>query len=83
MNMSFMPKDLRYPETDLTSSYNDLAKQRKRLEEMLDGMARKKEPHEQVESKVKRDSDFRMVPPPRGSRLPVKDPPPAEAGFFD
>lgn len=81
--MSFLPKDLRYPETDLTTSYNDLARQQKKLIEMLDGMTKKKDPAETIEPKAKRDSDFRMLPPSRGSRVPPKEPPQQEGGFFD
>lgn len=83
MNLNFLPKDLRYPDTDLTTSYNDLARQQKKLIDMLDDMSKKKEPVEPLEPKAKRDSDFRMLPPPRGSRLPQQQSPQQEVGFFD
>jgi hypothetical protein len=78
MNMNFLPKDLRYQETDLHSSYNHLLGKHQRLVNALDGMAKKKDSRG---PEPKKDGDFRLIPPPRASQ--GLNPVPQEPSIID
>lgn len=80
MNMSFLPKELRYQDTDIYSSYGHLLEKNKKLVSMLDGMAKKKPNLTQSNSGLqtnslrdapKKDTEFRVMPPPRSIQDPA------------
>lgn len=80
--MNFLPKDLRYQDTDMHGSYDHLAKRSKRIADALDNMAKSRDVAvERFSHRPKTDEDFGL--PPQRNSVTNKQPEVSANSFFD